>query len=696
MELIAHWRESGEWWQGEAPREIIQFRDAQGVRREVIRDLVSPDYANPSSPYIEDHREEIALRPRKIRDEKVARACGLLPERIYQGALRTNTTPYAALHVLSGYAFGRSVLFAEEIPRLAAKLGIPAVAIADPFSLVGSVEFAFEASRMGVKPLIGASIETESGGELVLIARDKRGYETLSQLITASHLGEPRLFPLARDPVLDRHARGLLCLTGGDVGPLNRLVIGRRYAEAEALLSKLIERYGSDSVFVEIERSYLPWQHRTNQALLELAHRHGVLPVAGGIVTHATPEQFPAQDILVCSETLCTVDEVIGRKPRRDPSQPPIAEPPLRSLNAERRLRSPEEIGMLYADAPKLLENTLRVVERCDDDVLPSRTRLPRLFEDEPHALREIVAAGALERHRTIKRSLEQRLELELERIIRMNFAGHFLTIWDACRWAEDQGILFSGRGSVVDSAVAYCLGLSRIDAHAHGLHFDRFLPEEGEKRPDIDIDFEAKRRDDVREYLTRKYGEDRVATVGAVGAFCTRGIVREVGKALGVAPEALSFLAKRLHGGIAPDQLEGALDARPELKGSDIPRERYRWIFRLAAMLADVPRNIRAHSSGVVISDRPLAETVPVMGSAAEREEGQPLRIIQWDKRSAKHFFDKFDILCLRGQDVLSGTQERIRLQDRDFGVANLATSESPICPSTTKRPIARCARGS
>lgn len=672
-ELIACWREAGEWWQDEAPREIVQYRDVHGVRRETIREIVAPGYSNPQSPYREDHREEIALRPRKIRDEKVARACGYLPERIYHGVLRAHSQPYAALHVMSGYAFGRSVLFAEEIPRHAAKLGISAIALADPFSLVGAIEFTFEARRMGVKPIVGASFETELGGEIVLIARDKRGYVSLSQLITECHLSEPRQFPLARESVLERHTRGLLCLTGGDVGPLNRLLLGRRYAEAEALLDRLILRYGRENVFVEIERSYLPWQHRTNRHLVELAQHVGAVPVAGGVVTHAGAEQFPAQDILVCADTLCTVGEVIGRKPRRDPSQPQIVEPPLRSLNAERRLRSPEEMYELYADAPELLENTLQIAERCDEDVLPSRTRLPRLFDDEPHALREIVYAGAHKRHRTITRSLERRLELELERIIRMNFAGHFLTIWDACRWAREQGILFSGRGSVVDCAVAYCLGLSRIDAHAHGLHFDRFLPEEGEKRPDIDIDFEAKHRDDVREYLTGKYGEDRVATVAAVGAFCTRGIVREVGKALGVAPETLGFLAKRLHGGVSPDQLEAALDARPELKGSDIPRERFQWIFRLAAMLADVPRNMRAHSSGVVISDQPLSETVPVMWSAAERESGDHLRIIQWDKRSAKHFFDKFDILCLRGQDVLSGTQERIRIQDHGFAVNDL-----------------------
>ncbi|HRK22055.1 MAG TPA: hypothetical protein PLX06_09605, partial [Fimbriimonadaceae bacterium] len=173
-----------------------------------------------------------------------------------------------------------------------------------------------------------------------------------------------------------------------------------------------------------------------------------------------------------------------------------------------------------------------------------------------------------------------------------------------------------------------------------------------------------AHRRDDVRNYLTRKYGVERVGTVAAIGAYCTRGIVREVGKALGLPNELIGFLSKRLHGGVTPDQLESALEKRPELIASGIPKERFRWVFDLAERLMDVPRNMRAHSSGVVISSRPLAETVPVMWSAStgiEDEDSPHLRIIQWDKRSAKYFFDKFDILCLRGQDVLSGVSERV-----------------------------------
>ncbi|HRJ95677.1 MAG TPA: DNA polymerase III subunit alpha [Fimbriimonadaceae bacterium] len=675
IDRIAHWREAGEWWADEPPREIVQYRDEKGIRREIVTELPLLIDESRSRPYQENHTEEIALRPRKLRDEKVTRACGY-EDRIPEIVRSSQPIPFAPLHALSGYSFGRSVLFAEEIARHAARIDAPSAALVDSFSLAGCVEFVHEAQRIGVQPIVGASFELEEGGEIVLLARDKIGYVNLSTLVTRCHLEEPRLMALCRWHRLADHVSGLLCLTGGSLGPIDRMLMSRNEDRAKQTLQLLVDLFGRSAVFVEIERSYLPWQIMVEKKLLALAEHFDLTAFAGGAITHVDARQFPAQDVLVCCETLCTVDEVIGRKPQRNPSQPQAQEVPLRSLNAERCFKDPVEMTALFADRPDLLRNTLTIASRCDPEVLPSRTRLPRLFEDEAEALRAAIWQGARERHRKIPKALEKRLEMETERIIRLNFAGHFLTIADACDWARSQGILFSGRGSVVDSAVAYCLGLSRIDAYRHRLHFDRFLPDDGSKRPDIDIDFEAKRRDDIRNYLSEKYGKERVATVAAFGAFCVRGIVREVGKALGIPSEVIGFLAKRIHGGVSPEHLQEAIRQKPELRDSHIPIERFRWVFRLADMLADVPRNVRAHSSGVVISDRPLCETVPVMWSASEAGE-EHLRIIQWDKRSAKHYFDKFDILCLRGQDVLSGTQERIRLSQEpertDFRVENI-----------------------
>ena len=261
---------------------------------------------------------------------------------------------------------------------------------------------------------------------------------------------------------------------------------------------------------------------------------------------------------------------------------------------------------------------------------------------------------------------------METTRIIKLGWARHFLIAGEMCNWAHGQGILLSGRGSVIDSVVAYCLGISRIDAFAYKLHFDRFLPDDGSKRPDIDIDFEAARREDVRQHLVTKYGDAHVATVAAIGTFGSRGIIREVGKVMGIPEASISYLTKRLHGGVTPERLQSALDARPELRDSGIPKERFHWVFALAERLMDLPRGLRAHSSGVVLSEAPIADIVPVVDSGAEG-----VRIIQWDKRSAKHCFDKFDVLCLRGNDVLGGTARNV---GKGFDVTNLPLDDPEV----------------
>ncbi len=678
---LARWRIVGKWWECEPPIETVRYLDAKGIRREVSRELEILSRPNliQAEPDCDDHREDYGIRPRKRRDEKVAKACGYVKETSL--IIRANTArSYVPLHAISGYSFGRSVLLAPEIARLAAQAGIPAIAIADRFALTGAVELATEAIKQGLKPLIGASFELEDGGEIVLIAQNSLGYRSLSRLITECCLNEPRLYPLCTWERLRRHSSGVLCLTGGSSGPIDLALIRNDFTRAETNARRLIEIFGPHQVFLEIERSYLPWQIGTERHLRNLARELGLLCVAGGPVTHRRPAQFPAQDILACAESLAVVDQVVGRKPLRHESQPAGFPTPLRAMNAERYFRTPEEMAALYSDAPDLLENTFRVAERCESDVLPGPTKIPLLDSNPDHALRELVYKGAQEWHRKITRGLQARLDFELGRIAALGYSNHFLVAHDMCQWATQQQIQYSGRGSVVDAAISFCLGFSRIDAYTHNLHFERFLPPDGTKKPDIDIDFEANRRNDVRDYLVNKYGKDHVATVAAIGSYRVRGIVREVGKALGIPDSAISYVAKKLHGGITPQGLYDALSKRPELRESGISRERFQWVFKLAEDLRDVPRNMRAHSSGVIISETPIADTVPVQYSGTGSDSEQFIRIIQWDKRSAKRCFVKFDILCLRGQDVLSGTEKRMREHDSAFRVTKIDPHDPEI----------------
>lgn len=697
-EILAHWREARKWWIKEPYREFCSYTDGEGTKRTFHKQFAT----------LGDIRAtELDFRFERLRDEAMGAASGNLSDRFYERSnseiqamaraslaiddresgevipMRRLAPPseslYAPLHLLTGYAFGRSTIPVEEMGTMLYEMAIPAAAIADPFSLIGAMEFHRMCEKLKVtKPLIGASLELAEGGSIVLIAKTLRGYIDLSRLITACHLEEPRGFPLATWERLARHTDDLICLTGGDDGPLNRLLIRRDHDAALALMERLIGLYGRRNVFVEIERSYMPWGMMVDRHLLDLAEALRLVPVAGGTVTHARREHFPAQDILVCADSLCLIDDVLGRKERRDLSQPTVIRAPERALNAERFLRWPEEMLYLYRERPDLLANTLRVADLCDEKVVPDRAALPSVTPDDNATICQLVRAEARRIYgSSYGHDHRKRIEKELRRIVEINSSSHFLIAWEFCNWARDREIAMSGRGSVIDSAVAYVLGLSRIDAIAHNLHFERFLPKDGSKRPDIDIDFEAKRRDDVRNHLVDTYGVEHVAAVCAVGTYRTRGIIREVGKAFGIPDETLSFLAKKLHGSVSAEGLESAIENRPELRDSGIPKEHFQWVFRLAERLKDLPRNIRLHSSGVVLATVPIQDLVPVMWSASDGVEEGGLRMIQWDKRSSKHVFDKFDILCLRGQDVLGGFEGRRRKHDPDFRSDTVAALE-------------------
>jgi error-prone DNA polymerase len=641
-ETLARWREAGEWWKGEPDREIHRYIDERGNRREVVSQLLSPVSSG----------EHTDVRVRRIRDEKVSLATGsYTPSRF--GCPRLGSG--VLLHTLSAYSLGGTMI-AAEIPAFAAEKGYQAVCLADRFSLTGAYEFCRTAKEVGVQPLIGVTVELAEGGDLVLIAKDQIGYRSLSRLVTDCHLQEPRTYPLATWERLARHAEGLICLTGGSRGPVDLMLIRRDFAGAKSTAERLIGLYGSPNVVVQIERSYLPWQRSTEPYLRQLAAKLDLECVPGGAVITAEPEHFSAHDVLICVDTLSLIEEIEGRKPPRGLTQPCGPSVPRRSLNRERTMRTAEDFAQLFADEPRLLVSAQNLSTRCEANVLPGRTELPVFCQDENAAFHQVVELGAWHRYGELTKPQRNRLNREIAQITRLGWARHFLIAWEMCEWAQGERILFSGRGSVVDSMVAYCLGISRIDAFAFKLHFNRFLPPDGTKRPDIDIDFEAARREDVRQHLVQRYGDAHVATVAAIGTYRTRGILREVGKVMGIPETHIAFLSKRLHGGVSPDRLLSALDKRPELRDSSIPREKYHWVFEFAERLSDLPRNLRAHSSGVVISQTPIADTVPVQFSGAEG-----VKIIQWDKRSAKHAFDKFDILCLRGNDVLGGTMRRV-----------------------------------
>lgn len=641
MEILARWREAGRWWEQEAETEWVRFLDESGILREV-------SFPTAQEPVKKRLKQRIAESVHTV-DYDVLRLEQRQAMRNVEQIARQDVAslPIALLHGVSALSFGRSTLMPEHLAAYAKLGGYCAAAIADRFSLAGVVDFCSVAKTMRIKPILGATLVLPDGSSIVVLAKNREGYRNLSRLITGCHLHHPRLSPVLDWDATPFAGDGLICLSGGHDGPVDRALIRKDEAKARAVVSDLRCRF--EEFYIELEAGYAPWSLSLSCALQDLARRSGVPVVAGGPVTHGAKADFAAQDALVCAETLCTVEEIVGRKSTQ----------PERWINAERYLRPAHSLAAHFGE--EAVRNGLLIAERCDDNPLPDVPEFPR-FNDAPEkTLRSIVAERAAKKYRHIGPEHKYRINGELDRICRLGFASHFLTMWEACEWAKSEGILFSARGSAVDSAVSYCLGLSRIDAIEHNLHFDRFMPSDGSKKPDIDVDFEAARRDDVRHFFERKYGKDHVATVCAIATYQGRGIVRNIGKALMIPEATISLLAKRMHGSVSGKRLEAGIERRPELRDSGIPAERLKLLFELAERIDGLPRQIAAHSSGVVLTATPMCETVPVMESGRDG-----VRIIQWDKYSAKKYFNKFDVLCLRGQDVLSGTQRRAVMESK------------------------------
>ncbi len=668
-QILTTFKEAGEWWEGRPERTVTRYFDRHHRLRERIveGEQLGLDDSAPDNAPIEDYRIDFSLRIQKIRDEKVLKASGLLPVQNFEILNSSGCgTEFVGLHAVSAYSFGYSSILAEEFGPLAAGAEMPALLLADRYSVAGSYEFERSLKKVGVRPLHGASIELIPEGELVLVAQSKRGWSNLCQLLSACHLQNERRFPRVNWPLIERYSHNLLCIIPGSLSYLYWLISKRDYSAASAHIQRLQSIFGANKVFVEIEISHLPHEDRIIRDLLAFCDQMSIPAMAGGPKAHARRNHFPAMDVNACIEGLCTIEDIEDRKCRFGDYAPAHRITSRRFPNAERYFRTRNETLTAYHGLKHLLDNTRCILDLCDKDILPGRAALPSVSADEPGDLTRLVQQSVTTLRKNATKAYTRRLENELQRVIALGFSGHFLIAYDICKYAQEECIGYSARGSVVDSLLAFHLEMTTINAYDHKLFFDRFLPADGSKRPDIDIDFEAARRNDIRQYLVKRFGEDHVCTVAAFGSMSTRGIVREVGKVMGLPSSMIGFLAKKVHGGIPPNKLIAALEKRPELRDSNINKERYRWIFRLAERLTDIPRNIRAHSSGVIVSAEPITTYVAKQLSGDDLTE-----IIQWDKRSAKFVFDKFDILCLRGQDVLGETTAKLgmtRLEESEW----------------------------
>ncbi len=518
---------------------------------------------------------------------------------------------YVELRCRSAFSFLAGASAPEDLVDAAAEAGMEALALCDRDGLYSAPRFYRAARQAGIKPLLGADLTLEGGSTLLVLVKSRGGYENLCRLITRGHLGRStdRPRPKGQSAVtleqVEEHAEGLLCLTGGI---LNAAL---RRGDAGLVLDRLVAIFGGKDVFVEIGRHLEPVEARRNRALCDLAGRAGVPVLATNDVRYARAREQRILDVFTCLRKKVRLEEA-GR---------------LLFQNAERHLKPAGRMAELFSDLPDVVENSLRVAERCEFTLKDLGYRFPEYpvpAGETPFSyLHRLVQAGARWRYRPLQPRHMAQLTRELELIAKLELAGYFLTVWDICRFCRERDILVQGRGSAANSAVCYVLGITAVDPVGMGLLFERFLSEERGTWPDIDLDLPSGgQREEVIQHVYRRHGRHQAAMTANVITYRRRSAVREVGKVLGFSERVLAGILDAGYGG-GKELSEAAQDA-----GLDRSDRRAGLLLEIAEEIRHLPRHLGQHSGGMVIAADRLDAIVPLEPA---RMPGRT--VIQWDK---------------------------------------------------------------
>ncbi len=572
---------------------------------------------------------------------------------------------YIELHAHSYFSLLDGVSSPRAQVAQAAHLGMPALALTDHNAVYGVMPFVRAAREAGIQPILGAELTLDDGSHLTLLVRDGEGWANLCTLITLAHANAPKGQAALPEAALERHTAGLIALSGCRSGQIARAVAARKFKQAQAVAERYHGWFGRENFVIELQHHKLPNDDRINARLVELATSLGLAYVATNNVHYATHDLHDVQDVVTCIRTHSTLATSHG----------------LRRPNSEYALKSAREMGELFARYPQALATTLRIAERCRftpqfgvqdlpaqatpdgqsamdylrdrcQAALASSSKLEAGREEKPvnglenadtarsRASQSVLARG-FEPHAESRRYHEQ-LEHELRVIAQAGLGNYFLVVADIVDFARRSGIRCQGRGSAANSLVAYLLGISPVDPITHHLVFERFLSQERVSVPDIDIDFDAARREEVIQYVYEKYGRDHAAMACTFVTYRRRSSVRDVGKALGLAPHLIE-------NAVAAIELDRPLPA-------DTPYARE--LARLSEALKGHPRHLGIHNGGMVLTHQPLSTVLPTEPATMPGRT-----VVQWDKEGLEDAqMVKIDILGLR---MLSAIDEAVRIAE-------------------------------
>ena len=617
---------------------------------------------------------------------------------------------YIELHARSAFSFLEGASVPEELAEVCAAHQMPAMALLDRDGVYGAPRFHLAVKKLNLKAHIGAEITSllpsyandSSGAKALcsdasftglkpgasacafpgiptpatprvpLLCASREGYQNLCRLVTRMKLRAPK-YPaalprrakaehwmtnwfLVHKPSLplddlSEYAAGLICLTGGDEGPLAHALANGGMEAGRSTLEQLIAIYGRENVYVELQRHYNRAQEARNQAAIELARSLGLPLLATQGAQYAKPEERQILDVFTCIRNHRTLDTA-GR---------------LLARNSERYIKTPQEMLRLFADLPEATANTLELSSRLEFTLNDLGYQFPRYPVPEGETmdsfLRTRTMEGARDRYlRPGQSELWQRAQRQIERelvlIKKLDLAGYFLIVWDIVRFCREQGILVQGRGSAANSAVCYSLGITAVDPVGMDLLFERFLSEERGEWPDIDLDLPSgDQRERAIQYVYQRYGKLGAAMTANVITYRGRSAAREVGKALGFDGESLDRLSGLVSSWEYKDP-DDTLERQFRDAGFDLRHPRMRKFFELCLAVQDLPRHLGQHSGGMVICQGQLDAVVPLEPAT------MPGRVVvQWDKEDCADLgIVKVDLLGLGMMAVLEDSINLIR----------------------------------
>jgi DNA polymerase-3 subunit alpha len=594
----------------------------------------------------------------------------------------TSDPGFVHLHVHSSYSLLEGALSIARLAELAKADREPALALTDTDNMFGALEFSDKMAASGIQPIVGCALAVDFGDQdhgarpaglanaardlprVVLLAAREEGYRNLMRLNARAFLGhagnEPPHVKLAW---LEGACEGLIALTGGPGGPLDRAIVAGQPPLAAARGEALMRLFG-DALYVELQRHGIAEERGAEAALMEFAYAHGLPLVAANEPLFATTEDYEAHDALICIAE--------GRL---------LAEPNRRHLTPEHRFKTRAEMMKLFADLPEALAATVEIARRCAFRPTIQKPILPQFTTgvgkiDEAAELRQRAEEGLARRiashgvaHAQTEEDYRERLAFELNVIAGMKYPGYFLIVADFIQWAKSEGIpVGPGRGSGAGSLVAYALTITDLDPIRFGLLFERFLNPERVSMPDFDIDFCQNRRDEVIRYVQQRYGRDQVAQIITFGTLQARGVLRDVGRVLEMPYGQVDKICKLVpQNPAAPVTLARAIADEPRLQAARDDDPVVARAFAIALKLEGLNRHASTHAAGIVIGDRPLSELVPLY-----RDPKSDMPVTQFNMKWVEQAgLVKFDFLGLKTLTVLETAVRLVKRRGIDIDLA-------------------------